>query len=97
MAKRKSYQEQLDELEKKKKQLEARKRSLVARKTAEERKKHNKMLFETGRIVESVLGRPIKEEELPKVKKFLMAQEKRGRRFSKAIQIKNSQSMKKEE
>lgn len=43
----------------------------------------------TGGAVESVLGRPIEEDELPKLITFLQRQERNGKYFSKAMQAEN--------
>ncbi|MCC8101202.1 MAG: hypothetical protein LIP11_02750 [Clostridiales bacterium] len=43
----------------------------------------------TGGAVESVLGRPIEEDELPKLIAFLQRQERNGKYFSKAMQAEN--------
>ena len=85
MTKRRTYQEQLEEIEKKEKQLKERKRDIKAKLSAEERKARTKRLIEVGGAVESVTKRPIEKDDLPKLIKFLEDQEKRGRFLSKAL------------
>lgn len=78
-------EERLADIDKKMEQLKAQKRALQARQSAEERKKRTKRLIEVGATVEKVLGRPIEQEELPKLLNFLKQQEERGQYFSKAM------------
>jgi len=80
-----TIEQQLDELEKKRKEIIEKERRLKAKISAEERKKRTKRLIEVGATVESVLGLPIEKEDLPKLKNFLEAQEKRGGYFSAAM------------
>ena len=89
----KSYEERMLQLEKreqesleKAKQYAAQKRELEKRKKAEESKKRTHRLCQIGGAVESVLGCPIEEEDLPKLIGFLKRQEKNGKFFSKAMQ-----------
>lgn len=65
--------------------IELLKEQLKARKSQEERKARTKRLIEIGAAVESVLGRPIEHDELPKLIDFLKTQEQRGHFFSKAM------------
>lgn len=53
---------------------------------AEESKKRTHRLCVIGGAVESVLGYPIEEEDIPKLIGFLKRQEANGRYFSKAMQ-----------
>ena len=53
---------------------------------AEESKKRTHRLCQIGGAVESVLGCPIEEEDLPKLIGFLKRQETNGKFFSKAMQ-----------
>lgn len=71
--------------QKKKEQLNQQVKQLKARKSQEERKARTKRLIEIGASVESVLGRPIEHDELPKLIDFLNTQEQRGHFFSKAM------------
>ena len=89
----KSYEERMLQLEKreqesleKAKQYAAQKRELEKRKKAEESKKRTHRLCQIGGAVESVLGCPIEEEDLPKLIGFLKRQETNGKFFSKAMQ-----------
>ena len=78
-------EERLADIEKKMEQLKAQKRALQARQSQEEKKKRNHRLIEVGATVDSILGRPIEHEELPKLLNFLKQQEERGQYFSKAM------------
>lgn len=89
----KSYKERLLEMEKKEqeslekaKKYAAQKRELQKRQKAEESKKRTHRLCVIGGAVESVLGCPIEEEDIPKLIGFLKRQEANGRYFSKAMQ-----------
>ena len=50
-----------------------------------EEKRRTHRLITVGAEVESVLGHPIEKKDLPKLRKFLEDQEKRGKWFSKAM------------
>ena len=74
----KSYEERMLEMEKKEqeslekaKRYAAQKKELLKRKKAEESKKRTHRLCQIGGAVESVLGCPIEEEDLPKLIGFL--------------------------
>ena len=89
----KTYEERIRALEKKEqesieatKKLIAQRKELEKRKKAEESKKRTHRLCQIGGAVESVLGCPIEEEDLPKLIGFLKRQEANGRFFSKAMQ-----------
>ncbi len=88
----KTYEERIRALEKKEQEsIEATKSSCTAegtgkRKKAEESKKRTHRLCQIGGAVESVLGCPIEEEDLPKLIGFLKRQETNGKFFSKAMQ-----------
>ena len=56
------------------------------RKKEEERKIRTRRLIQIGSAVESVLGRTVMEEDIPKLVAFLKKQEANGRYFSKAMQ-----------
>ena len=68
------------------KHYEAQKKQLEKRRNEEERKKRTHRLIEIGAAVESVLGRCIENEEIPKLIAFLNKQESNGKFFSKAMQ-----------
>ena len=68
------------------KKLIAQRKELERRKKAEESKKRTHRLCQIGGAVESVLGCPIEEEDLPKMVGFLKRQETNGKFFSKAMQ-----------
>ena len=89
----KSYEERMLEMEKreqesleKAKRYAAQKKELLKRKKTEESKKRTHRLCQIGGAVESVLGAPIEEEDIPKLIVFLKRQEANGRFFSKAMQ-----------
>lgn len=89
----KSYEERILALEEKEqksieatRKLVAQRKELEKRKKAEESKKRTHRLCQIGGAVESVLGYPVEEEDLPKLIGFLKKQEANGRFFSKAMQ-----------
>lgn len=86
MATRRTSEEQLADIQKKIEQLKAKEKQIKARHSQEERKARTKRLIEVGATVESVLGRSIEKEDLPKLKSFLENQEQRGQFFSKAME-----------
>ena len=67
------------------KQLQEQKKRLESRRKEDERRARAHRLIEIGGAVESVLGRPIQEQEIPKLISYLRSQEDRGRYFSKAM------------
>ena len=76
----KSYEERMLEMEKKEqeslekaKRYAAQKKELLKRKKAEESKKRTHRLCQVGGAVESVLGAPIEEEDIPKLIGFPLA------------------------
>ena len=88
----KTYEERIRALEKKEqesieatKKLIAQRKELEKRKKAEESKKRTHRLCQIGGAVESVLGCPIEEEDLPKLIGFLKRQETNGKFFSKGF------------
>lgn len=87
MANRKSIDEKLAELEIQKNQLKEKEKRLKAQQKEQDRKAYTKRLIEVGVTVENVLGRPIKKEDLPKLKKFLEQQEYHGEFFSKVMNV----------
>lgn len=100
----KTYEERIQERDSKierlmqeLKQQEAQKKQLVKRQKEEERKIRTHRLIEIGAAVESVLGRGIEIEEIPKLIAFLNKQESNGKFFSKAMQKGPDTDMKKEE
>jgi hypothetical protein len=88
-----SYEERILELERKEqetieksKKYSAQAKELRRKKAAEERQKRTHRLCQIGGAVESVLGRAIEPEELPKLINFLNQQETNGKYFSRAMQ-----------
>ena len=80
-----SYEERMQELKQKREQLMARERELTKRHNAEERKRRTRRLIEIGGITESVLGRPLTDQDKVRFMYFLKLQEQRGGFFSKAM------------
>jgi hypothetical protein len=85
-----SYEERILELElkeqetiEKSKRYSARAKELKRKQAEEERKKRTHRLCQIGGAVESVLGRAIEPEELPKLINFLNQQETNGKYFSR--------------
>jgi len=85
VAEKRSIDERISELQEKQKQLKEQEKKLRAQQSQAERKARTKRLIEIGATVESVLGKPIDKEDLPKLKSFLEQQEQRGQYFSKAL------------
>ena len=84
-AEKRSIDERISELQEKQKQLKEQEKKLRAQQSQAERKARTKRLIEIGATVESVFGKPIEKEDLPKLKNFLEQQEQRGQYFSKAF------------
>ena len=85
----KTYEERIRALEKKEqesieatKKLIAQRKELEKRKKAEESKKRTHRLCQIGGAVESVLGCPIEEEDLPKLIGFLKRQDRKSTRLN---------------
>lgn len=76
----------IEQLNKKMEQLDMQKKQCEKKLSAEKRKARTRRLIRIGAEVESVLGRPIEEDELPKLRKFLHDQELRGGYFSRAME-----------
>lgn len=85
MAEKKTVEERIAELQKRQEQLKAQEKALKAKQIQAERKSRTKRLIEIGGAVESVLGKPIEKQDLPKLISFLKQQEERGQYFSKAM------------
>ena len=81
----KSFDEKIEENLKKQAQLKAQERDLRKRHSEEERKKRTRRLIEIGGITESVLGRPLTDQDKVRFQYFLKLQEQRGGFFSKAM------------
>jgi len=82
---KKSYEEQLAELEKKQEELKEAKKQLIAKHKKEERKKENHTKFILGGTVLSVLGRKYVDGDEYRLREFLEKQEKNGSFFSRAM------------
>ena len=86
MAKR-TYDERIEELMRKQEQLKAQERQLKKLQNVEERKKRTKRLIEMGAIIESVLGRPVTDEDTERLQSFLRKQETNGSLLTKAMNV----------
>ena len=86
MAKRRTTVEQIAAINNKMGQMEAKKKQLTARKKEEDRKARNHRLILLGGNIEQILGRKLIDEDVPKIRKFLLDQERRGKYFSRALQ-----------
>lgn len=75
-----------EEMLEKLKQYQAQRKQLEKQKKAEERKIRTHRLIQIGGAVESVLGRSVMEEDVPKLIAFLKKQESNGKYFSRAMQ-----------
>lgn len=89
-------EQRLNEMLEKAKAYQQQLKLLQEQKNAEERKARTHRLIEVGATVESVLGKPIMEEDLPKLKTWLQLQEEKGKYFSRALG-KNTLEREKEE
>ena len=89
MSENRSYEERLEELQKKRDQLLAQEKALKKRQSEAERKKRTRRLIELGGIVESVLGRPTTDDDKIRLLNFLKMQERNGMYFSKAMDAGN--------
>lgn len=85
MTARKTTSERIADIEKKQEQMSALKKQLQKREAAENRKARTKRLILIGAEVEKILGKPVEEKDLPKLKRFLESQESRGHYFTKAM------------
>lgn len=81
----KSYDERIEELQKRQEQLKAQEKALKKRASEEERRKRAKRLIEMGAIVESVLGRPTDEEDRVRFLAILRKLESNENSFSKVM------------
>ena len=84
MTKRRTTSERIADLEKRQAQIIAQKKQLQKREAAESRKARTRRLIMIDAEVEKILGKPIEEHDLPKLKRFLECQEARVN-FSKAM------------
>ena len=72
MAEMRSVEERLAELD----QKIAQKKAILQKEKAQQKQAQIKRLFAVGAAVESVLGRPIEREEIPKLIEFLEQKKK---------------------
>lgn len=85
MATKKTYEEQLEDLEKKLKEIKQEKKKLQAEHAQNERKKRTKHLIEIGGVVYKVLKRDFVDGDVERLVKFLSDQERRGGYLSRAM------------
>ena len=74
----KSYEERIAELDAKREQkekelaqLKAKQKKLQQQQKALERKARTKRLIETGALIESILGRPVEQEDIEPIKQLI--------------------------
>ena len=74
----KSYEERITELDAKREQkekelaqLKAKQKKLQQQQKALERKARTKRLIETGALIESILGRPVEQEDIEPIKQLI--------------------------
>ena len=96
MAKR-TYEERKEELSKKQiaylekaNNLKEQIKELEKKQAEENRIKRNHRLIEVGAAVESVLGKAIEKDDIPKLIGFLNKQEQNGKYFSTAMGVKET-------
>ena len=96
MAKR-TYEERKDELSKKQitylekaNNLKEQIKELEKKQAEENRRQRNHRLIEVGAAVESVLGKAIEKDDIPKLIGFLNKQEQNGKYFSTAMGVKET-------
>ena len=85
MTQKRTIEEKIAELQKKQAQLKAQEKALKAKQSAEKRKKDTHRKIVIWGAVESVLGFPLDEDDIPRLISFLKDQEKRGYFFSSAL------------
>ena len=78
------------EMSEKLRQYQAKRRQLEIAKRKDDERKRVHRLIPIGAVVEKVLGRPIENEELPKLESFLRKQEWNGNYFSNAMNQESS-------
>jgi hypothetical protein len=79
----------VEEMSEKLRQYQAKRRQLEIAKKKEDERKRVHRLIPIGAVFEKVLGRPIENEELPKLERFLRMQERNGNYFSNAMNQEN--------
>ena len=77
------------ELSEKLRQYQAKKKQLESAKRKDDERNRVHRLIPIGAVVEKVLGRPIENEDLPKLERFLRQQERSGSYFSRAMNQEN--------
>ena len=86
-----SIDQKEQELAEKLKQYQAKRKQLESAKRKDDERKRVHRLIPIGAVVEKVLGRPIENEELPKLERFLRMQERNGNYFSNAMNQENKE------
>ena len=94
MATKRSIQERMTDLEQhqqdcldKAKQYAAQLKKLKQEQKKEERNKRTRLLIRMGGVAESILQRPLEEDDIDRFLHFLNQQEQRGGYFTKAMAI----------
>lgn len=72
------------------KQFKGTVKELEKKQAEENRRKRNHRLIEVGAAVESVLGKTIEKDDIPKLIGFLNKQEQNGKYFSTAMGVKET-------
>lgn len=88
----KTYDEKIAELQRKQAQLREQEKKLKARQSEAERKARTRRLIQIGGAVESVLGRPMDEKEIPTFVSFLKREGNCGSYFLNAMKKHNESS-----
>lgn len=78
--------QQYEQVMEKAKQYQAQMKRLKQQQKAEERKKRTHLLCQIGGVVEKVLARPLREEDVMLLLNFLKQQERNGKFFTKAME-----------
>lgn len=92
-----NYDERIADLQKRQEQLKAQEKALKKRQSADERKKRTKRLIEMGGIIESVLERPVTDDDKIRLLNFLNKQEANGKYFTRAMNTEVAPTERKED
>ena len=88
----KTYDEKIAELQRKQAQLREQEKKLKARQSEAARKARTRRLIQIGGAVESVLGRPMDEKEIPTFVSFLKREGNFGSYFLNAMKERRESS-----
>lgn len=84
---RRTVDERLEEARKMKERYAAQEKKLMQQKKEDDWKARTRRLIQIGAVAEKVLGAPIEGDGLARFERFLSDQERRGRYFSRAMEI----------